>query len=139
MRNEPLIAECAFGWGQVFRLYQNYLDIRGTCYPLADLTHVHPVYQRVLGISSVRLELRFGKKKVILRGIAAMKDAQVVVEYLTSQYLGRTGADKAWSRTREDEDQSKREKREMAAQICGMAVEIFPRCLSGAPFFGRVQ
>ena len=106
MRNEPLIAECAFAWGQVFRLYQNYLDVRGTCYPLADLTHVHPVYQHVLGISSVRLELRFGKKKVILRGIAAMKDAQVVVEYLTSQYLGRTGADKAWSRTREAEDQS---------------------------------
>ena len=106
MRNEPLIAECAFAWGQVFRLYRNYLDVRGTCYPLADLTHVHPVYQHVLGISSVRLELRFGKKKVILRGIAAMKDAQVVVEYLTSQYLGRTGADKAWSRTREAEDQS---------------------------------
>jgi len=107
MQNEPLIAECAFGWGKVFRLYQNYLDVNGTCYPLADLTHVRPIYQHVLGIPSVRLELRFGKKKVILRGIAAMKEAQAVVEYLTSQYLGLPGADKGWSRTREAEDQSK--------------------------------
>src|SRR6266536_2044305 len=88
MQNEPLIAECAFGWGKAFRLYQNYLDVNGTCYPLADLTHVRPIYQHVLGIPSVRLELRFGKKKVTLRGIAAMKEAQTVVEYLTSQYLG---------------------------------------------------
>src|SRR5947209_3407350 len=107
MQNEPLIVECAFGWGKVFRLYQNYLDVNGTSYPLADLTHVRPIYHHVLGIPSVRLELRFGKKKVILRGIAAMKEAQVVVEYLTSQYLGLPGADKGWSRTREAEDQSK--------------------------------
>src|SRR6266516_1393792 len=107
MQNEPLIAKCAFGWGKVFRLYQNYLDVNGTCYPLADLTHVRPIYQHVLGIPSVRLELRFGKKKVILRGIAAMKEAQTVVEYLTSQYLGLPGTDKGWSRTREAEDQSK--------------------------------
>src|SRR6266516_965670 len=107
MRNEPPIAECAFGWGRVFRLYQNYLDINGTCYPLADLTHVRPIYQRVLGIPSVRLELCFGKKKVILRGIAAVQDAQAAVEYLTSQYQVRPGAGKGWSRTREAEDQSK--------------------------------
>ena len=107
MQNEPLIAECAFGWGKVFRLSQNYLDVDGTCYPLADLTHVRPIYQHVLGIPSVRLELCFGKRKVILRGIAAVEEAQTVVEYLTSQYLGLPGGDKGWSRTREAEDQSK--------------------------------
>src|SRR2546430_16589278 len=106
MQNEPLIAECAFGWGKVFRLYQNYLDVNGTSYPLADLTHVRPIYQHVLGIPSVRLELRFGKKKVILRGIAAMKEAQTVVEYLTSQYRGLPGAEKGWRRTREAGAQS---------------------------------
>ena len=88
MRKEPPIAVCAFGWGQVFRLYHGYLDVNGTCYALSDLTHIHPVYQHALGIPSVRLELRFGKKRVTLRGIAAIEDARRVIEYMTSLYLG---------------------------------------------------
>jgi hypothetical protein len=105
MRNEPPIAECAFGWGQVFRLYPQYLDVNETRYALSDLTHMRTMYQHVLGISSVRLELRFGKKKVVLRGIAAIEDAKKAIDYLTSQYLGfdrsPTGTSTGWSRVRE--------------------------------------
>src|SRR5437867_2179823 len=88
MRNELLIAECAFGWGQVFRLYQYYLDVNGTRYPLNELTHISHASHCVLGITSARIELRFGKKKVVLRGIAAIEDAQRAVTYLTAHYLG---------------------------------------------------
>lgn len=109
MRHEPPIAICAYGWGQEFRLYQNYLAVSGTNYPLSDLTHIHPVYQQVMGIASVRLELRFGKRKVTLRGIAALEEAQKVIEYLTSHYLGfaqpepsqeRASTSKGWSKNR---------------------------------------
>lgn len=87
MRREPPIAVCAYGWGQEFQLYANYLTVSGTTYPLSDLTQIHPIYQQVLGISSVRLELRFGKQKVTLRGIAALDEAEKVVDYLASHYL----------------------------------------------------
>jgi hypothetical protein len=46
---------------------------------------VYPSYQRVLGISSIRLELHFGKKKVTIRGIAAIADAQKAIAYLKAQ------------------------------------------------------
>jgi hypothetical protein len=86
MRIEPPIAECAFSWGKVFRLYSDHLDVDGTRYALSKLTYVRPFYQHVMGISSVRLELCFGKKKVLLRGIAAVAEAKKVIDYLTSQY-----------------------------------------------------
>lgn len=88
MRNTPPIAVCAFGWGQELRLYEHYLDVQGKQYALSDLTHIRPIYHRVMGVDSVRLELRFGKKQVTLRGIAAIDEAQKVIDYLTSQYLG---------------------------------------------------
>jgi hypothetical protein len=84
---KPPLAECAFGWGKMFRLYPDYLDINGTHYPLDELTHVHPVYQHVMGISSVRLELSFAKQQVVLRGIAALGEAQKALEYLNSHLL----------------------------------------------------
>ena len=40
-----------------------------------------------MGVDFVRLELRFGKKQVTLRGIAAIDEAQKVIDYLTTQYL----------------------------------------------------
>src|SRR5437773_1746474 len=88
MRNEPPLVECAFGWRQVFRLYQHYLDVDGRRYNLSDLTHIRHAYHRVLGVSSARIELRFGKKKVKLHGIAAVEDARRAIAYLTSHYLG---------------------------------------------------
>ncbi len=105
MRNELLIAECAFGWGQMFRLYQYYLDVDGTRYSLNELTHLSHTSQRVLGITSARIELRFGKKKVVLRGIAAIEDAQRAVAYLTTHYLGlpQTNGTR-WSRNGDEEN-----------------------------------
>ena len=88
MRKELPIAECMFGWGQVFRLYNDMLDVQGKCYALKDLTHIRPIYQHIMGVDSVRLELHFGKKQVTLRGIAAIGEAQKAIDYLTSQYLG---------------------------------------------------
>src|SRR5579863_1478544 len=87
MRKEPPIAECMFGWGQVFRLYSDMLDVQGKRYFLKDLTHIRPIYQHIMGVDSVRLELRFGKKQVTLRGIAAIDEVQKAIDYLTSQYL----------------------------------------------------
>ena len=86
-REQPIVA-CAFGWGRVFRLYPDYLDVNGTHYALTNLTRVCSIYRHVMGIPSVRLELQFGRKKVILRGIAALEDAQAAVEYLTSSSSG---------------------------------------------------
>ena len=88
MRNEPPIAVCAYGWGQEFRLYKQYLIVSGTKYSLSDLTHIRSIYQKLMGISSVRIELRFGKQNVTLRGIAAVDEAQKAIKYLTSLYLG---------------------------------------------------
>jgi hypothetical protein len=88
MRKEPPIAVCAFGWGQELRLYSDMLDVQGKRYALRDLTHIRPIYRHVMGVDSVRLELRFGKKQVTVRGIAAIDEAQKVIDYLTSQYLG---------------------------------------------------
>jgi hypothetical protein len=84
MSKEQPLAECAFGWGQVFRLYSDYMDINGTPYALRALTRIRPTFRTVMGIPSARLELWFGRKKVILRGIAAVEDARAVLEYLSS-------------------------------------------------------
>jgi hypothetical protein len=83
MQSERAIVVCVFGWGQVFRLYQDYLCVKGRNYALRELTSIRPTYRRVMGISSARLELQFGKRKLTFRGIAAVEDAQKVVKYLT--------------------------------------------------------
>jgi hypothetical protein len=88
LRKETPLAECSYGWGQVFRLYHDRLEVNGASYPLNKLAHVRPVYQHVMGIDSVRLELRFGGKRLILRGIAAIDDARRAITYLNSVYLG---------------------------------------------------
>ncbi len=113
MRREPPIAVCAYGWGQKFQLYANYLVVSGTTYPLSELTHIHPVYQQVMGISSVRLELRFGKQKITLRGIAALEEAHKVVDYLTKQYVGFAQPEQPQHSTGESEKLNPTIKREM--------------------------
>src|SRR5437867_78092 len=84
MEREQPIVVCGFGWGKVFRLYQNSHEIAGKYYTLTDLTEFRPIYRQALGISSARLELRFGKKKLVLRGIAAIEELQQVIAYLSS-------------------------------------------------------
>jgi hypothetical protein len=76
------IVECIYGWGRKIRLYRHYLDVNGTIYDLADLTHVNPIYRRVMGISSLRIDLLFRQKQVVLRGIAAIEDGQKLLTYL---------------------------------------------------------
>jgi len=80
---EPII-ECVYGWGQVMRLYDDHLDIGGTSYPLLDLIAIHSNYYHVLGVPSVRLELCFKHRKVVLRGIAAIEIAQRTASYLSA-------------------------------------------------------
>lgn len=102
IRKETPLAECTYGWGQVFRLYHDRLEVSGVSYPLSKLAHVRPVYQRVMGIDSVRLELRFGKKRLILRGIAALEDAKHAIDYLNSRYLGLLGSQPYWNTSNEE-------------------------------------
>jgi hypothetical protein len=66
------------------RLYDDHLDIGGASYVLADLVAVHPIYYRMLGVPSARLDLHFKQKKVILRGIAAIETAQRTASYLSA-------------------------------------------------------
>lgn len=81
MLRKPII-ECVYGWGQLVQVYDDYLDVSGKRYALNELVSVRPIYHRIMGISSVRLELHFKRKKVILRGIAAIATAQKIVAYL---------------------------------------------------------
>ena len=83
MGKGPPLAECTFGWGRVLRLYSDYLDVNGTPYALKALTAVHPTFRTIMGIPSARLELEFGRKKVILRGIPEIENARFVAEYLS--------------------------------------------------------
>jgi hypothetical protein len=85
MQPEPLV-ECIYGWGRELRLYPDYLDLDGTLYALSELVHVHAIYHRIIGIPSVRLELRFKRIKRVIRGIAAVEDAYKMVGYLSSRY-----------------------------------------------------
>lgn len=93
MRNEAPLAVYRFGWGRLFRLYRDHLDVNGTHYALTDLTYVRLILHHVMGISSARLELHFGKKKLVLPGIAEVEDIQKTVAYL--MYAGSVLRDMA--------------------------------------------
>jgi len=79
--NKPLVT-CSYGWKRTCVLYSNRIDVDGTLYALDDLVHVRSIYRTVMNIPSIRLELRFRTKDVILRGIAAIEDARSIVAYL---------------------------------------------------------
>lgn len=80
---QPLVV-CAFGWGKEFRLYKETLYVGNKAYRLARLCAVQLKTQRTLGVASACLELRFGREKVVLPGIAAVEDARKAAEYLVS-------------------------------------------------------
>jgi hypothetical protein len=84
MQSEPMVV-CRYGWRQVLRLYEDHLEIDGTVYSLNDLIQVRPVYQHIMGIPSAQLELRFKKRSLRLRGIAAVDDARKIASYLNYQ------------------------------------------------------
>ncbi len=73
-----------YGWGRLCRLYHDYLDIHGLTYAVADLVYVRPTYQRVMGIPSARLTLRFREHDIVLRGISDVQAAQKAVIHLNT-------------------------------------------------------
>src|SRR5579864_7191511 len=80
MQYEQAIVACAFGWGKEFRLYKETLYVCNRAYRLSRLTKVQFITQRALGVPSARLELRFGREAVVLRGIAAIEEARRAAE-----------------------------------------------------------
>jgi hypothetical protein len=76
------IAECLYGWGQVVQLYDDHLDVSGKIYMLDEFVAIRPIYHHMLGIASVRLEIQFKQKKIVLPGIAAIGTAQKIVACL---------------------------------------------------------
>ena len=86
---KPLVT-CDYGWGRSLKLYEDFLDVDGTLYALNELMQMHALYRRVMHISSLRLELRFGVKHLVLRGIAANEAAEQVVAHLKNYCPGAT-------------------------------------------------
>jgi hypothetical protein len=82
---DELLVKCRYGWRQVVQLYRDYLEINTTRYNLADLIYVLPTCRRVLGKSSLRLELCFKGQVVVLRGISNLDAAQEMIHYLQSR------------------------------------------------------
>ncbi len=82
-QGKPLIS-FVYGWGRLFRLYHEYLDIHGLAYPVADLMYVYSTSQRIMNIPSARLTLRFREHDVVLRGISDVQAAQKAVIYLNT-------------------------------------------------------
>ncbi len=79
------IGVCAYGWGQMLRLYHDHLDINGTSYALAELVRCQPVYHHVLGIPAARLELHFKRQVIVLRGIVEVDALRTIVTYLANK------------------------------------------------------
>lgn len=82
MSNEQALLTCTFGWGKTCSLYYDSLKIAGKSYNLKDLTSIHPSYRIVLGVPSARLELSFGAEHLVLRGIADLDIARLMVAHL---------------------------------------------------------
>jgi hypothetical protein len=82
MLPEPMVV-CTYGWGRLLRLYHDQIDIDGMFYALTRITNVQAYYRYFLGISSVRLEIRFSDDTQVLRGMPLLPETQVLVEYLT--------------------------------------------------------
>jgi hypothetical protein len=82
MRGEKALYACTFSWGKKCLVYHDFLEVDGMSYDLNDLTSVYPTYRRLFGIASARLELYFGRRRLVLRGIADPAVARQIVSYL---------------------------------------------------------
>src|SRR5258707_469890 len=80
--NEQALLNCTFGWGKTCRLYCESIEIESTSYDLKDLTSIHPSFRVVFGVPSARLELSFGLNRLVLRGIADLDSARLIVSHL---------------------------------------------------------
>jgi hypothetical protein len=82
MSNEEAVLSCTFGWGKICRLYDDSIEIGDKTYNLKDLTFIQPSYRTIFGISSARLVLSFGLDRLVLRGIADLNTAHLMVSHL---------------------------------------------------------
>ena len=82
MSNEQALLNCTFGWGKTCCLYYDSIEVDGRSYNLKDLTSIQPSYRTVFGVSSARLELSFGLDHLVLRGIADLDIARLMVSHL---------------------------------------------------------
>lgn len=82
---QELLMQCKYGWGKVFRLYRNRVEVNEKTYPLTDLLTIEPTYYRFMGVSSARLRLRFTTQTVVVNGIAEVEDVRQAVIFLHMQ------------------------------------------------------
>jgi hypothetical protein len=98
MSNQEALLTCSFGWGKICRLYLDSIEIAGKSYHLDDLISVRPSYRNLFGVPSARLELFFGPRRIVLRGITDPETARLMVSHLRP-YCS-TQLDTACSRSR---------------------------------------
>jgi hypothetical protein len=101
---QQLLMVYTYGWGKLFRLYNDHLEIDGTSYALDDLKTVRPTYYHFMGVPSARLVLHFQQQKVVLRGIAAVDELRQVVVFLSTPYSSRSSATRIVPMCREREE-----------------------------------
>ncbi len=82
MSNKQALLNCTFGWGKTCHLFYDSIEIADKSYNLKDLTSIHPSYRVVFGVPSARLELSFGLDHLVLRGIADLDSARLMVSHL---------------------------------------------------------
>ena len=82
MSNKKALLNCTYGWGKVCRLYRDSIEIAGKSYNLDDLTSIYPSYRHLFGIPSARLEISFGLRRFVLRGIPDLEAVRLLVTHL---------------------------------------------------------
>lgn len=92
MSNEQALLDCPFGWGRTCHLSANSLEIGGKTYQLEELTAIRPTYRTILGVSSARIELYFGLRRLVLRGIPDQETARLLVARLQPHCTAVPGA-----------------------------------------------
>ncbi len=114
--DKPLVT-CCYGWKRTCVLYNDRIDVDGTMYALDELVQVRTMYRTVMNVPSVRLELRFRKEDVILRGIAAIEDAKSIVEYLETYCADTSSMSSRLRERRNYEDMSTTGRMETVARF----------------------
>lgn len=110
MSNEQALLDCTFGWGKICRLYPDSIEIAGKSYKLDDLTAIYPTYRNIFGVPSARLELFFGPRHLVLRGIPDLETVRRMVAHLQPY----CSVDRPATRARPRSAQARRQAREQA-------------------------
>lgn len=110
MSNAQALLDCTFGWGKICRLYPDSIEIAGRSYKLDELTAICPTYRNIFGVPSARLELFFGPRHLVLRGIPDLETVRLMVAHLQPY----CSADRPTTRARSRSAQARRMAREQA-------------------------